>query len=85
MYVSRLRELRNQLYVEPDTVKRQEILDRMLFLIEANSRSRKADQQGEAEETDPGDDLEGQLPSRLPTLSRELPPPDSGSDPNDKG
>lgn len=42
-YLKRLRELNKEYALEQDPVKRVEILDRMLFLLEARSRERRAD------------------------------------------
>lgn len=48
-YVERLRDLQKHLSLEHDPVRRQEILDRMLFLIEAQSRDRRiAEETGQA-------------------------------------
>jgi len=43
-YVDRLRQLHRQLFEELDPVKKEEILDRILFLIEARSRQQKLDE-----------------------------------------
>jgi hypothetical protein len=73
-YLERLRDLKGQLSQERNGEKRQEILDRMLFLVEAEQRERKRETK------------EGDQPAGLdPALEFEVPkpPPDSAltSDP----
>lgn len=43
-YLERVRQLRLELFQERDLEKRQELLDRMLFLLEAQARARRQDQ-----------------------------------------
>jgi hypothetical protein len=43
-YLERLRQLRLELFRERDLEKREEILDRMLFVLEAQIRARKLEE-----------------------------------------
>ena len=43
-YIERLRQLRLELFQERDLEKREEILDRMLFVLEAQIRARKVEE-----------------------------------------
>lgn len=56
----RLRQLHRELFEELDILKREEILERMLFLIEAHSRLQRLDEQAKwkaARLTEPVQDI----------------------------